>query len=46
VTLIVFALVAAGFVANTFVATPWPAVIGSLFIVSGVPVYLIWKRTK
>jgi APA family basic amino acid/polyamine antiporter len=43
VTLVIFALVAIGFVVNTFITTPWPAVIGSLFIVSGVPVYFWWK---
>ena len=43
-TLIIFALVAIGFVVNTFIATPGPAIIGSLFIVSGVPVYYWWKR--
>jgi APA family basic amino acid/polyamine antiporter len=44
VTLIVFALVAIGFVINTFVATPGPAIIGSLFIASGVPAYYWWKK--
>jgi APA family basic amino acid/polyamine antiporter len=43
VTLLIFALVAIGFVINTFIATPWPAIIGSLFIASGVPVYFWWK---
>ena len=43
VTLAVFALVAAGFAVNTFFATPGPAIIGSLFILSGVPVYYWWK---
>jgi APA family basic amino acid/polyamine antiporter len=43
VTLLIFALVAIGFVVNTFIATPGPALIGSLFIVSGVPVYFWWK---
>src|SRR5215471_18738677 len=44
VTLLIFALVAIGFVVNTFIATPGPAIIGSLFIASGVPVYFWWKR--
>ncbi|HTS62804.1 MAG TPA: amino acid permease [Candidatus Acidoferrales bacterium] len=42
-TLAIFALVAIGFVVNTFVATPRPAVIGSFLILSGVPVYFLWK---
>jgi len=42
-TLAVFALVAVGFVVNTFIATPRPAIVGSLFILSGVPVYFLWK---
>jgi APA family basic amino acid/polyamine antiporter len=42
-TLIVFALVALGFEVNTFVTTPGPAIIGSLFIASGIPVYFFWK---
>ena len=44
VTLIVFALVAVGFVINTFFATPGPAIIGTLFIASGVPAYFLWKN--
>ncbi len=43
-TLGVFALVALGFVVNTFLTTPAPAITGSLFILAGVPVYLVWKR--
>jgi APA family basic amino acid/polyamine antiporter len=43
VTLLIFALLAIGFVINTFIATPGPASIGSLFIASGVPVYFWWK---
>jgi APA family basic amino acid/polyamine antiporter len=43
VTLAVFALVAIGFVINTFIATPGPAIIGSLFIASGIPAYFLWK---
>ena len=44
VTLMVFAAVALGFVVNTFVATPGPAITGTLLIAAGVPVYFIWKR--
>jgi APA family basic amino acid/polyamine antiporter len=44
VTLALFALVAIGFVINTFFATPGPAIVGTLFIASGVPVYFWWKR--
>ena len=44
-TLLVFAAVALGFVANTFMATPGPAAIGSLLILAGIPVYFIWKRS-
>ena len=44
VTLMVFAAVALGFVVNTFVATPGPAVTGTVLIAAGVPVYFIWKR--
>jgi APA family basic amino acid/polyamine antiporter len=44
VTLLVFAAVALGFVINTFVTTPGPALMGTLLIAGGVPVYFIWKR--
>ncbi len=44
VTLLVFAAVALGFVVNTFVTTPGPAMVGTLLIAAGVPVYFIWKR--
>ena len=44
VTLILFLLVAVAFVADTFVATPGPALISALIILSGVPVYYFWKR--
>jgi APA family basic amino acid/polyamine antiporter len=43
-TLMVFAAVALGFVVNTFVATPGPAITGTVLIAAGVPVYFIWKR--
>jgi APA family basic amino acid/polyamine antiporter len=44
VTLLAFAAVALGFVVNTFLATPGPAIVGTLLITAGVPVYFIWKR--
>ncbi len=44
VTLMVFTAVALGFVVNTFVATPGPAITGTLLIAAGVPVYFIWKN--
>jgi APA family basic amino acid/polyamine antiporter len=44
VTLLVFAAVALGFVANTFATSPGPALVGTLLIAAGVPVYFIWKR--
>jgi APA family basic amino acid/polyamine antiporter len=44
VTLLLFVAVAAGFVANTFIVTPGPAIVGSLLIATGVPVYFFWKR--
>jgi APA family basic amino acid/polyamine antiporter len=45
-TLGLFAVVALGFVLNTFVATPGPAVTGSLIILAGIPVYFWWKRNQ
>jgi APA family basic amino acid/polyamine antiporter len=42
-TLLLFAAVAAGFVINTFIATPGPAIVGTLLIAAGVPVYFFWK---
>jgi APA family basic amino acid/polyamine antiporter len=43
VTLCLFALVALGFVISTFVSSPGPVLIGTLFIAAGVPVYFLWK---
>jgi APA family basic amino acid/polyamine antiporter len=43
VTLLIFAAVALGFVVNTFIATPVPAIVGTLLIGAGVPVYFIWR---
>ncbi|HWD00683.1 MAG TPA: amino acid permease [Candidatus Sulfopaludibacter sp.] len=44
VTLLLFIAVALGFVVNTFIATPWPAAIGTLLILAGLPVYFLWRR--
>jgi basic amino acid/polyamine antiporter, APA family len=44
VTLFLFIAVALGFVVNTFVATPGPAAVGTLLILTGIPVYLLWNR--
>jgi len=44
VTLVLFLLVAVAFIADTFAATPGPALISALIILSGVPVYYFWKR--
>ena len=45
ITLFLFVAVAAMFVVNTFIATPGPAIAGSLLIATGVPVYFWWKRS-
>jgi APA family basic amino acid/polyamine antiporter len=44
VTLILFLAVAAGFVINTIVTTPGPALTGVLLIATGVPAYFLWRR--
>lgn len=44
VTLLLFVAVAAGFVLNTFISTPGPAIVGALLILAGVPIYYFWKR--
>jgi APA family basic amino acid/polyamine antiporter len=44
VTLLAFAAVAICFVINTFLATPGPAIVGTLLIGAGVPVYFIWRK--
>ncbi|HUK16316.1 MAG TPA: amino acid permease [Bryobacteraceae bacterium] len=44
VTLLLFLVVALAFVANTFVATPGPALVATLIIASGIPVYYFWKN--
>ena len=46
VTLLLFVAVAFGFVVNTLVATPGPAIAGTLLIAVGAPVYWIWGRAK
>ena len=46
VTLLLFALVALGFVVNTFVSSPGPAITGTLLIAAGVPVYFIWRKIQ
>jgi APA family basic amino acid/polyamine antiporter len=43
-TLLLFAAVALGFVVNTFVSSPGPAILGTLLIGAGVPVYFIWRK--
>lgn len=43
VTLLLFLIVAWAFVVNTFVQTPGPALVATLIIASGVPVYYFWK---
>jgi basic amino acid/polyamine antiporter, APA family len=45
VTLLLFVAVAAAFVMNTFIATPGPAIVGTLLIATGVPIYFFWKRS-
>ena len=44
ITLILFLAVAAGFAINTFVTSPGPTTIGTLLILSGIPVFFIWRR--
>ena len=44
VTLFLFIAVALGFVTNTIIETPGPAIVGVLLIAAGIPAYLIWKR--
>jgi APA family basic amino acid/polyamine antiporter len=43
-TLFLFIAVAIGFVLNTLIATPQPAIAGTLLIAAGAPVYWIWGR--
>jgi APA family basic amino acid/polyamine antiporter len=43
VTLLLFVAVALAFVVNTFVATPGPALVATLIIASGVPVYFFFN---
>jgi APA family basic amino acid/polyamine antiporter len=44
VTLVLFLAVAVGFIGNTLLATPGPALMATLIMVAGVPVYFLWKR--
>lgn len=46
VTLVLFVAVAIGFVLNTLIATPGPAIVGTLLIAAGAPVYWIWGRNS
>jgi APA family basic amino acid/polyamine antiporter len=43
-TLFVFLAFAFGFVLNTFIATPGPALTGTVLIGTGIPIYFFWKR--
>jgi basic amino acid/polyamine antiporter, APA family len=43
-TVLLFLAVAAGFVLNTLAATPGPAVVSTLLIAAGAPVYFVWSR--
>ena len=45
ITLVLFLAVALGFIGNTLMATPGPALIATLVMVAGVPVYFLWKRS-
>ena len=45
-TVLLFLAVATGFVLNTLVATPAPAVVSTLLIAAGAPVYWVWGRVK
>ena len=45
-TLVLFVAVAVGFVLNTLIATPGPAIAGTLLIAAGAPVYWIWGRAR
>lgn len=45
-TLLLFLAVAVAFVLNTLIATPGPAIAGTLLIAAGAPVYWIWGRPK
>jgi basic amino acid/polyamine antiporter, APA family len=43
VTLLLFVAVALGFVVNTCISTPGPAIAGTLLMAAGVPVYFFWR---
>jgi APA family basic amino acid/polyamine antiporter len=42
----VFAIAGFGIVANTFVADPFDAIVGTAIIGLGVPVYWVWRRRR
>ena len=44
ITLVLFLAVAVGFIVNTLIATPGPALMATLIMAAGVPVYFVWKR--
>jgi APA family basic amino acid/polyamine antiporter len=44
-TLVLFLVVALAFILNTLFSTPGPALVATLIIASGIPVYYFWKRT-
>lgn len=44
VTLVLFLAVAVGFIINTLIATPGPALMATLIMAAGVPVYFVWQR--
>ncbi|HTL02508.1 MAG TPA: amino acid permease [Vicinamibacterales bacterium] len=39
-----FTAVAVWFVANTWITQPWPSTVAFLIVLSGVPVYFLWRR--
>jgi APA family basic amino acid/polyamine antiporter len=41
---LVFIVAGLGIVANTFVADPVNAIIGSVILAVGVPVFFLWRR--
>ena len=45
VTPILFLAVAVWFLANTLITRPGPALAGLAFIATGVPVYLVWRKS-
>ena len=43
VTLLLFTGVALAFLVNTFLTTPGPAAVATIIILSGIPVYFVWR---